>query len=311
MAAASDDEDTNYWPGFVDALSTMTMMLIFLMLILSLVVISISQNVSRSAVMNIAKAAKVDVAGAPASIEAISAQIIAALSRLSQPENPATPVPEKRPREETVIVEPSAKIRAAERPNLAVDAGDKVVVSGLADSIISNARSTITPVGPDVDASNKPASNPPQSSQSAPLDPNSGPNKFSIDELKVPDNRILSTKAPELKKFGGSVDVRENKATLTLAYTPKALQLDDNAKTKLANFVDANRELFSKSRLRVQALANITEGQVSDARRFAYYRAMTVRQLLIENKVSPKSIVISIADIQSGETEEIVELTAN
>lgn len=311
MAAASDDEDTNYWPGFVDALSTMTMMLIFLMLILSLVVISISQSVSRQAVMNIAKAAKVDLSGTPASIENLSAQIIQALARLSKPDEPAAPVPEKTPQLTTVLVEPSAKLSAAERPNAAVQPGDQTVVSGSYDALISSGKSSITASGPDVDESKKPTSNPPQSSQIAPLEPDSGPNAFSVEKKKSPETRIVSTKQPELQKFGGGVDTRESKSTLTIAYTPKAMQLDDIAKEKLANFIAINREQLSVRPLRLEAQANITNGLVSDARRFAYYRAMTLRQILIENNVPPKSIVISITDVNRGDNEDIVQLTAN
>ena len=311
MAAASDDEEMNYWPGFVDALSTMTMMLIFLMLILSLVVISISQNVSRSHVMAIAQAAKVDVSGTPASIENLSAQIISALSRLSNPDEPGAPVPEKRPQEETVLVEPSAKIKAAERPNMAVEPGDKVVVSGMADAAISNGRSSITPSGPDVDDSDKPASNPPESSQIAALEPNSGPAAFALDEQKTPDSRIVSTKPAELAPFGGDIDIKVSKSTLTLVYPARALRLDDTAKKKLADFIDINRDQLSVRPFRIRALANVSNGNVSDARRFAYYRAMVLRQLLIENKIAPKTIALNIADVDTEEAEDIVELIAN
>lgn len=311
MAAASDDEEMNYWPGFVDALSTMTMMLIFLMLILSLVVISISQNVSRTQVMAIAKAAKVDVSGTPASLENISAQIISALARLSNPDEPGAPVPEKRPQEETVLVEPSAKIKAAERPNMAVEPGDKVVVSGMADAAISNGRSTITPSGPDVDESSKPASNPPESSQIAALEPNSGPEAFALAEQKTPQSRIVSTQPADLAPFGGDVDVNVSKATLTLVYQSRAMRLDDVAKKKLADFIETNRDQLSVRPFRIQALANVTHGNVSDARRFAYYRAMTLRQILIENSIPAKAIALTISDVQSDQNEDIVELIAN
>ena len=59
------------------------------------------------------------------------------------------------------------------------------------------------------------------------------------------------------------------------------------------------------------ALANVTHGNVSDARRFAYYRAMTLRQILIENKIPAKAIALTITDVQAVEDEDIVELIAN
>jgi hypothetical protein len=55
--AASDSEE-NYWPGYVDALTTMTMVLTFIMLVLGLAVFSLSQNVSKGMLESIAGAMK-------------------------------------------------------------------------------------------------------------------------------------------------------------------------------------------------------------------------------------------------------------
>jgi hypothetical protein len=55
--AASDTEE-NYWPGYVDALTTMTMVLTFIMLVLGLAVFSLSQNVSKGMLESIANAMK-------------------------------------------------------------------------------------------------------------------------------------------------------------------------------------------------------------------------------------------------------------
>jgi hypothetical protein len=55
--AASETEE-NYWPGYVDALTTMTMVLTFIMLVLGLAVFSLSQNVSKGMLESIAGAMK-------------------------------------------------------------------------------------------------------------------------------------------------------------------------------------------------------------------------------------------------------------
>jgi hypothetical protein len=56
---AASDEEENYWPGYVDALTTMTMVLTFIMLVLGLAVFSLSQNVSKGFLETIAKAMKI------------------------------------------------------------------------------------------------------------------------------------------------------------------------------------------------------------------------------------------------------------
>ena len=48
MAGSSEGEEENYWPGFVDALTTMVMVLTFVMMVLGIVVFTLSQNVSKN-----------------------------------------------------------------------------------------------------------------------------------------------------------------------------------------------------------------------------------------------------------------------
>ena len=45
--AAKAEEEENYWPGYVDALTTMTMVLTFIMMVLAFAVFIMSQNVSK------------------------------------------------------------------------------------------------------------------------------------------------------------------------------------------------------------------------------------------------------------------------
>jgi hypothetical protein len=60
MAHAQDDANENHWPGYVDALTTMLMVLTFVMMILGIAVFAMSQNVSRIIVEAIARAALID-----------------------------------------------------------------------------------------------------------------------------------------------------------------------------------------------------------------------------------------------------------
>lgn len=467
MAHGSDDVDTNYWPGFVDALSTMTMMLIFLMMILSLVLVSVSQNVTKSQVIAIARAAKIDVSGSPASIEGLTAQIIAALSRTTDAEKPKPPFPlktdqsqaappveqsaqtsaseranlsadqgnrvvakgdaeslqvqaaksklidgsmpkldlplqstadsaladrdkfqidpgekvfkkgdsvelklevaksqinaEPRPsaqipvetsdgvaianqpnlsvdegnrifskgeadnvqynraaspnsdRKEnpaSVPADPEAKGFVAERPKLGVNQGDKTVSEGLPDSSITNGKSSVPAVAERIDPSPTPASNPPKSSQLALLEPLSGPATFSATKPSPDETRIVSTHQADLDPFGGGVDVQVDKPMLTMVYEPRAIRLDGNATLKLKEFLDRNKDDLADRRIRVRALANVRDGAVTDARRFGYYRAMSMRQLLIDQGYPANKIVVAIDDVSDSENRDIVELFA-
>lgn len=308
MASASDDDEMNYWPGFVDALSTMTMMLIFLMLILSLVIVSVSQNVSRTQILAIAKAAKIETTGTPASLENLTVQIITALSRLSQDKEEKAPVPNKDPQDATVLVEPSAKLKVAEKENLAVDVGNKVASQGLEDSAISNGRSTEARVSIGVDPTEIPSDNPPKSSQTAPLEPLSGEQAFSEPQKQPSETRILSDRQADIAPFGGAINMNIAEPMITLIFQPRALKPDDAMIQKFSDFVKANRQNIENVNFEIEALANTRTGQVTESRRLAYYRAMVARQMLIDVKIDPKQIQVTVIDEPSEDELDYVRI---
>jgi hypothetical protein len=310
MAAISDDEDANYWPGFVDALSTMTMMLIFLMMILSLVVVSISQSASKSQVMTIAKAAKVDLTGAPLSIEQLTAQILAALSRNSDPPNTNLPVPEANDAQLTVPVQPSANLKSGDTPNFSTDPGTKTAAHGLDDALLSNGRSSQDKIDENLDEATKPADSPPKSSQTAELDPQAGKYFFAAPQPNPAESRIVSRRPADLMPFGGGADVKLNKALVTIEFQPRAVRVDDISASKLEGFLAARKDEIAGRPIRVRALANVRNGAVTEARRFSYYRAMGIRQYLIESGISADRIVVGIEDVSDAEKIDIVELFA-
>jgi hypothetical protein len=57
----SEEGEANYWPGYVDALTSMVQVLAFVMMMLAMAVFVLSQSVSKHAVEAIAKAANVEV----------------------------------------------------------------------------------------------------------------------------------------------------------------------------------------------------------------------------------------------------------
>ena len=60
MAGSSGGEEENYWPGYVDALTTMTMVMTFIMMVLGVVVFTLSQNTAKNILIEVAKIAKID-----------------------------------------------------------------------------------------------------------------------------------------------------------------------------------------------------------------------------------------------------------
>jgi len=102
---ARESEEENHWPGYVDALTTMTMMLVFVMMILAVALFSISQNASRSLVERIADAAGIPTEGRQVDIDAMARQVavIVGNQRTRQP-------PQNMPAELTSPVEGQERI---------------------------------------------------------------------------------------------------------------------------------------------------------------------------------------------------------
>jgi outer membrane protein OmpA-like peptidoglycan-associated protein len=73
--AGANEQDENHWPGYVDALTTMTMMLIFVMMILAVAMFNMSENVSRGLVEKIAQSAGLSISGDGLSTEDLATQV--------------------------------------------------------------------------------------------------------------------------------------------------------------------------------------------------------------------------------------------
>ncbi|MFN0265352.1 hypothetical protein ACKTEK_15920 [Tepidamorphus sp. 3E244] len=59
--SAQDESETNYWPGYVDALTTMTMVLTFVMMILAIGIYILSESLSKTLLTELLREADVEV----------------------------------------------------------------------------------------------------------------------------------------------------------------------------------------------------------------------------------------------------------
>jgi hypothetical protein len=87
------EEEANYWPGYVDALTSMVQVLAFVMMMLAMAVFVLSQSVSKHAVEAIAKAANVEVKP-NADIKQLMQTVI---DKIQHPQQPPRNEPERPP----------------------------------------------------------------------------------------------------------------------------------------------------------------------------------------------------------------------
>jgi hypothetical protein len=117
------EEEANYWPGYVDALTSMVQVLAFVMMMLAMAVFVLSQSVSKHAVEAIAKAANVEVKP-NSDIKQLMQTVIDKIQSTQQqppknePErNPATSSSPPAPSVDQKSPSPIASAEAAEKSN--------------------------------------------------------------------------------------------------------------------------------------------------------------------------------------------------
>ncbi|MCZ8182511.1 MAG: hypothetical protein O9322_06040 [Beijerinckiaceae bacterium] len=222
MTEGGDNE--NHWPGYVDALTTMTMMLVFVMMILAIALFGITQNASRSLVEKIADAAGLPVEGRQADTEAMARQIAEALEY--QRRNP-----------------PVAKL--PEDRAVPLEGQDRVVHAGEAQKAF------------------------------------------------VPR---------------GDVAARQSEAVLTLTFPQRGTSIDGNAGSEVRAFLEGHRG--KATHYQIMALAGLELGNASDARRVAFYRALSARTQLIANGIPAQNIQVRVVDSREGAAADRIEIRA-
>jgi Na+-transporting methylmalonyl-CoA/oxaloacetate decarboxylase gamma subunit len=224
MASASEDNE-NHWPGYVDALTTMTMMLIFVMMILAVAMFSMSESVSRSMVERIAQAAGIEVDAESRPIEEFAKEVA---ERIED-------------QKATLIARAEQALPGQTLP------GEEKRIASLIEARRAN---------PD-----------------APVQ--------------------VETKSPAL---------------LTFAFKPRAVSLDESAESQMKGFLASGGHIQGAGRFDLRAYASAELGGISDSRRVAYHRAMTVRARLIGMGVPAQRIAVHVEDRPLERQAELLQV---
>lgn len=100
------EEGDNYWPGYVDALTSMVQVLAFVMMMLAMAVFVLSQSVSKHAVEAIAKAANAEVKP-NSDMKQLTQAVIEKIQKIaSSASQPPSAVPDTQLLRETIVAQP-------------------------------------------------------------------------------------------------------------------------------------------------------------------------------------------------------------
>jgi hypothetical protein len=234
MSSSAEDEEENYWPGYVDALSTMTMVLTFVMMILVVVVFQLIQNTSRSLLERIVAEADVGGGAGTTSVESLSKMIVEAITTARESGTPPTATAEKVETQQTNVT------------------------------------------------------------------------SIAVEEETV----INSEKAPEVRDEGQQTAVTVSQSALTVKFNIRATKLDAGATEAMKTFAQGNDVMQSDKTIEIIGFADISEGQVSDARRIAYYRAMVARTEMVNSGIDPARIKVGVRDTEEAGVKDTVKVFA-
>lgn len=285
MAGGGSGEEDNYWPGYVDALTSMTMVLTFIMMILGVVIFSMSQNVSKILVKQIAEAAKIDISGT-GSLEKIRDQVIQTLKKQRETEAEikdgelasqfplrgeaqSRPSPSERMNGSVKLPSPP-QANEASKGNLAGTTSGQAPLSGKNDEL--NLSPPPSPVNED-------------------------PNKT------VEDRRVETATNNDLANQSSGTAVSGEGAIITVTFQKRVIQLDEKATGEFRTITASSAPMKAAKRVEIKGYADVSVMGVTEARRIAYYRAMLIRKQLMTLGFSPEMMNVRIEDSGAADGE--------
>jgi hypothetical protein len=232
MSHGSDEGD-NYWPGYVDALTSMVQVLAFVMMMLALAVFVLSQSVSKKAVEAIAQAINADV-----------------------------------------------------KPNSDIKQMTQAVLDQLQRMKPTQAK--------------KPPAEAAPSSAAAPADAASDPRAEKPAGMRFIGTRSQAGQAPD--------QTRPDAPRISVNFEDRSFKFAPENAQLLTRFVGDNKVVEGTQTVIINAYSYSEDGALSEARRLAYYRAMTTRKQLVDEKVRPDRIRINVQDTTDKEKGATVEM---
>ena len=106
-----------------------------------------------------------------------------------------------------------------------------------------------------------------------------------------------------------AAEVPPDAPRVIIGFAEKSFTIEADEAQSVTKFIDDSKAVTSMQTIVVNAYAYTGGGAVSEARRLAYYRAMMARKQLIDAKLKPETIRISVndtADMARGLTVELI-----
>ena len=287
MSHGSGDEE-NYWPGYVDALTSMVQVLAFVMMMLAMAVFVLSQNVSKVAVQAVAQALDVKTPAGATVAELTKAVVEAAQKAVADKASPATTSSSaSQPASQS---SDAASTSDSAKPAASDASADKKAAKAT-DAGTQDASSGATPATPASPAKPTTEGQKPDAKQS------------SAGETAAVTSLPVSTARPQ-----GAGLTPATGRSLAIRFPPHGSTISPEDKSKLDAFLTDTKSAKADEPVVVQAYAATTSIALSEARHNAFYHAMAVRTELVTRKVAADRIKVRVLDSEDKGHEALVEI---
>jgi hypothetical protein len=232
VSGASAEGEVNHWPGFVDALTTIIMVVTFLLIILGATVFILSKKI----------------------VEQVRAEKVIDAKKNGQSSDVKSLVEQL----EKARAEIAALKRSVSPLQSPQDAEDGLSISDMDDFLRQDERVK-------------------------------GDARLSIRTRATDNTKKLRVAAEEAPDSQTGSDVRAAELLLDIDFAPKAFDYTPEASGEIKSFLDGQGAMIKTAKFEIWSFAPGTNS-VSEAQRIAYYRALKMRNILIEKGVSASRI---------------------
>jgi hypothetical protein len=271
------------WAGFVDVLSSILMVVIFLVVILGVAIFGISQQITKIAVENAVKAERDKQTQAPAE---------------ASPPPPAAEQDDKPNPPVAMLKDEMRKPAAAE--------GAEEQKPPLPSSDLR------APDDKSMPPSERRVAEDPDPARGMPAKQNDvteGKSNLAVRSIAAAATRTIDVASEEIQKSEDprAEIVKTSHAIFALKFKTGSYRIDPSSAQAMCSHMDENM-LRSPLTLEIRSIARTQNDSVSDARRVAYYRGMQTRTELIKCGIAEARISVKLREAGQGEDGDNVQV---
>ncbi len=301
MARRAQAEE-NYWPGFVDALSTIVMVITFLLILLSIVIFVLSQNTGKLAADDSqakSAAAKAMIESDPADGSQAEAQSKSPKqspeSALKMAQNESKPEPESK---SASAAESRSKAKAQNQAKIKSQVKSQSPNKSRMKARQEKENANLT------DGTFKPR----EGKRLTQAQKVESKTKLQVRSQNVMDEKRIVIAPEEKPGEQEKVKVESASSLLTLEFTQSNVKIDKASVQAVQSYISSNAQIKGGGKVEIRSFANSSVGSISEARRLAYYRAMSTRNQLLKSGVDPKRILIRVRETAAKDEQNLVKV---